>query len=168
VTTKALKNKGFRRLTVLDLENLAQRPVLDERIARAVDLELRRAYPLDARDITYVGGNPKNGFPCRVFAELNHGSVVLRPGRDGADHALIDRVRETPESSFLSDLYPVKEFVIGSGDHEFVDVALEMKARGLTVTVIARPESLNRTLAATANRVIHLPKPNPSNIAIAA
>lgn len=159
---KALKTKGSRKLVAVDLENLALRPVLDEKVTRAIDLELRRAYPLDPRDLVYVGGSPRNGYPCRLFAELNHGAVVLRPGRDGADLALIDCVRAIPEASFRSDIHPVTEFVVGSGDHAFVEVARELKARGLRITVIARPGSLNRSLASSADRVIHLPTPDPT------
>ena len=159
---KAMKNKGSRRLVLLDIENLAGSPLLTGQQVLGVCSDISRAYPLEPRDLVYVGGHVGNAFPCDLAARITHGSVCLLRGRDAADRALINRATEVPLEAFNSDVHPITECVIGSGDRIFVDVAIEMKSRGLYVTVLSRSYNISRKLSQVADRVVLLDDPTHS------
>jgi hypothetical protein len=154
--TKPKNHKRLRRLALIDIENLAASPILTFSQVNSIHDAIKLVYPLQPRDLVYVGGHYGNALACDFFARLNHGSTCLLNGPDGADKALIRRAIEIPEGSFNSDIHPVKELLIGSGDHIFADTALQMKQRGISVTVLSRQECLSKKLAEVANRVILL------------
>jgi hypothetical protein len=151
--------RPFRRLTLLDLENLAGLPLLDGKRTLRLHSQLEKVYSGSPRDITIVGGHKGNAIPCGLMARLNHGSICLRNGPNGADLALISKAREVPDGAFQSDISPIKEFVVGSGDGIFCEVASEMKSRGLSLTVITRRFSLSRCLGNMADRIIYIDQP---------
>jgi len=85
-----------------------------------------------------------------------HGSMCFQNGPNGAEIALLSRADEVPPAAYASEIYPINECVIGSGDHEFVDLARIQKAQGRFVTVVTRSTSLSRELAVIADRVIFI------------
>ena len=85
-----------------------------------------------------------------------HGSMCFQNGPNGAEIALLRRADEVPLAAYTSEIYPINECVIGSGDHEFVDLAFMQKAEGRFVTVVTRTASLSSELAAIADRVIFI------------
>jgi hypothetical protein len=148
--------KGSRKIALLDVENLAGSPFLTPEQAVQVQSGIQRVYPLNPRDIVYVGGSTVNAFACGVVATMAHGSLCLRRGRDGAEIALCERATQVPQGAYESNLYPITECVIGSGDHYFVTLARQMKSRGIPVTVVSRRGSLSTGLAVVADKVIYM------------
>lgn len=156
MTRKPNNHKRSRRLALIDIENLAASPILTFSQVTNIHDVINLAYPLQPRDLVYVGRHYGNALACDFFARLNHGSTCLLNGPDGADKALIRRAIEIPEGSFNSDIHPVRELLIGSGDHIFFETAMQMKKRGICVTVLSRQECLSNKLAEVADRVILL------------
>lgn len=157
--TNSSQFRPFRRLTLLDVENLAGLPLLDGTRTLRLHSQLEKVHPISPQDITIVGGHKGNAIPCGLMARLNHGSVCLRNGPNGADLALIAKAREVPDGAFTSDISPITEFVVGSGDGIFSEVACEMKSRGMSLTVITRKSSLSRCLGTLADRIIYIDQP---------
>jgi hypothetical protein len=76
---------------------------------------------------------------------------VWNPGKDGADLALADiALNEDLVGRF-------DHVVICSGDGLFAIVARFLRAAGVRVTVVSRPEALSRLLACEAAEVVFLP-----------
>ena len=154
--SKLIKRNRFRRLTLLDIENLAGSGLPTTKQVWTLMCRLQTVCPLDPRDIVFVGGHKGNAMLCDFVAKQTHGSICLKNGKNGADLALIERALEVPDSAYFSDILPITEFVIGSGDGDFLDLVHKQKARGLRITVVARSESLNSALAVAADRVIFI------------
>ena len=69
---------------------------------------------------------------------------VVGHGPDGADLALLDVVRtEALDARFT-------EVVVASGDHAFADAVARLRADGVAVTVVSRPDALSWRLYAVA------------------
>ena len=76
---------------------------------------------------------------------------VWRRGQDGADLALADvALNEDTTGRY-------QRVVICSGDGLFAVVARYLRAAGLQVTVLARPDALSRALASAAGDIAVLP-----------
>lgn len=150
------KSKKTRKLVLLDIENLAGSGLVSPEMALQIVKALNRICPIDLRDIVFVGSHKGNFAPCSLIAEMVHGSTCFQNGRNGAELALLRRAGEVPLAAYASEIYPINECVIGSGDHEFVELALMQKAQGRFVTVVTRSASLSRELAVIADRVIFI------------
>ena len=78
---------------------------------------------------------------------------VRRPGRDGADYALIEQALIAVERGRYS------HFILGSGDGRFADLYDEMTDNGYPVFVASRPSALSWKLRQRAGQnVIYLPE----------
>jgi hypothetical protein len=153
---RTLKTKKTRKLALLDIENLAGSGLVSQEMAMQIVKALNRLCPIDPWDIVFVGSHKGNFVPCSLVAEMMHGLPCFQNGPNGAEKALLRRVDEVPHTAYASEIYPINECVIGSGDHEFVELALMQKAEGRFVTVVTRSASLSHELAAIADRVIFI------------
>lgn len=156
------------RLVILDSENLACRPMLTNMDAISICLDTRHAISPQKGDIVLVGGHYGNRGPCEFIARYLNGSAHLQNGKNGAELALMKGLRQIPLSRIVQGQGSIRECVIGSGDHFFIDFAKEMKSCGLAVTVMSKPRSLSRDLAQHANRVILLGPTTSQSTALAA
>lgn len=141
-----------RALHLIDIENLIGGP----RAELPAIYQVRSCYlntvPIREDDHFVIGANPQVAPFAAEFwppAEL----VAMR-GPNGADIALIERVKDVP---FVASLYD--RIVIGSGDGVFVHVAWAYRRKGRVVEVASRPRSLSRVLEAVASTVYFLPLP---------
>jgi hypothetical protein len=76
--------------------------------------------------------------------------IVVRSGVNGADLALLDVLRhEHVEERF-------DELVLASGDGIFTDAVASLAAKGVAVTVVARPDSCSKRLRVAAGRTVLL------------
>jgi hypothetical protein len=73
---------------------------------------------------------------------------LWRSGRDGADTALLDEIRDLRNSQRFSHV------IIGSGDGIFAEVVTELAAGNTRVTVVSRRRSLSRSLVRSAAELI--------------
>ena len=141
-----------RGLHLDDIENLMGGPRADLPAIYQVRSCYLDTVPIGENDHFVIGANPQIAPFARVFwpsAEL----VAMR-GPNGADIALIERVKDVP---FVASLYD--RIVIGSGDGVFVHVARAYRYYGLKVEVVSRRRSLSRELMAVASTVYFLPLP---------
>jgi len=151
-----IKPKKTRKLVLLDIENLAGSGLVSPIMALQIVKSLNRLCPIDLRDVVFVGSHKGNFASCSLVAGMMHGSMCFQNGPNGAEIALLSRADEVPPAAYASEIYPINECVIGSGDHEFVDLARIQKAQGRFVTVVTRSTSLSRELAVIADRVIFI------------
>lgn len=141
-----------RSLHLGDIENLMGGPRADLSAIYQVRSCYLDTVPIGEDDHFVIGANPQFAPFARVFwpsAEL-----VAMGGPNGADIALIKRVKDVP---FIASLYD--RIVIGSGDRAFTEVARIYRDYGLKVEVASRPRSLSRVLEAVASTVYFLPLP---------
>lgn len=139
-----------RTLVLVDVENLLGGcGFAAEQVS-----ELRRAVSaaLDLPDGTHVTVAASAG-AALVEAGLGWPGArrVWRRGHDGADLALADVALNEDTTGRYGRV------VICSGDGLFAVVAGYLRAAGLQVTVLARPEALSRALASAAGDVAVLP-----------
>ena len=153
---RSLRQKQYRKLVLLDIENLVGSGMVSTEAAVHVVRSLDQLCPIDNRDILFVGSHKGNFASCSLVAGMLHGVPCFQNGPDGAELALLRRAVEVTPAAYGSDVYPISECVIGSGDHKFVEHALLQRLRGNIVTVVARPKSLSLKLAEVAHRVIYL------------
>ena len=132
-STIALRN---RTLHLVDIENLAGGgDVCADDVAAAFDAYLECAH-WQPGDLVMVAANPhlaeqfawSTPVDCRVRTAT---------GTDGADLMLL--AQAAPE--FVTRR--AGRFVVGSGDHAFITRALQVRATGVGVLVVARPGSIH-------------------------
>jgi hypothetical protein len=125
-----------RTLHLVDIENLVGGP--DATGDEVVDVfqQYLDAAAWGAGDLVYVAANPwlAREFAWRLPVECN---VHTAHGRDGADLALL--AHAAPE--FVGRR--AGRLVIGSGDHVFIARALEARALGVGVLVVARGDAVH-------------------------
>lgn len=138
-----------RGLALVDIENLAGTPKVSAELVKEINEIFYEMAQMDPLSHTYVACNPKAGFNVGYGWEHTH-NLCLKGGKDGADLALLEQLNAIPN---LDEFYYI---VIGSGDHIFADVALELRRKGHFVHVIARKESIAPNLRRAANHVTHL------------
>lgn len=136
---------GDRSLHLVDIENLVGYRHLTLEAAAATAEHYRTAADLRPGDLTVVAASHHNGFAAR--AAFPGATVRWRSGRDGADLALLDALDEF-------DLGRFDRLVIGSGDGIFAEHAERCRQLGLTIAVVARPNSVAARLAAVTDRLV--------------
>ena len=140
--------KPIRTFHVIDVENLiGEQHILP--IDSAFGPVYRRVTGASPQDLLLVGADHHHAFGLR--RAFPSAQVVIGRGTDGADDALIHSV----------DLRTVARghdtIVIATGDHRFAGLAHGARLAGLEVVVVSQPRSLNRLLAAEADRVLEFP-----------
>jgi hypothetical protein len=147
-----------RTLHLVDIENLVGGPdATGDEVVEVFERYLDAA-AWEPGDLVYVAANPwlAREFAWRLPVECN---VHTAHGRDGADLALL--AHAAPE--FVSRR--ATRLVVGSGDHVFIARALEARALGVGVLVVARGDALHGGWRAHNFPVLDL---SPVRVAVAA
>ena len=156
-TAGALPHKqrtAIRRIVMLDIENLNGGAVENVSSATIAWAEIAHAIHLRADEQVVIGVGPSSLLATGVSQPAAR--KVLGRGLDGADHALIRVMKEERLASRFN------EVIIASGDGIFSDIAAELGARGMTVTVVAREGRLSTRLRLAAGHVVVLPTSRPA------
>lgn len=137
-----------RTLHLIDLENLAGgSAATDTEIEIALD-GYERLAPFGCDDHRVVACGKGLVFPAK---DRWPGALVRRArGIDGADRLLLDAADPTDVALRFDRV------VVGSGDHIFTELVLELDHRGVGVCVVSRPEALSARLRVAAPVVWHL------------
>ena len=137
-----------RTLHLVDLENLAGGSA-----ASSADIEIAldgydQLAPFRTEDHRVVACGKGLVFPAK---DRWPGALVRRAGGiDGADRLLLDAA----DPSDVADRFD--RVVVGSGDHIFADLVLELDRRDVGVCVVSRPGALSARLRAAASVVWYL------------
>ena len=141
-----------RTLHLVDLENLAGGSAPT---ATAIEIALdgyERLAPFGCDDHRVVACGKGLVFPAK---DRWPGALVRRArGIDGADRLLLDAA-DPSDVALRFD-----RVVVGSGDHIFTELVLELDLRGVGVCVVSRPQSLSARLRAAAPVVWRLDVPD--------
>lgn len=134
-------------LHLIDIENLngACPRTMDTHRAKDLLGSYDTVVPIAECDHLIVGCNPRIGL--EVGLAMDTGRLVVRHGSDGADQALIDAI----DLDHVARRY--RRVILGSGDHIFVPMVLELLARSVPVEVVARPDGTSARLRLTGVRV---------------
>ena len=153
-TTPADERLKFpaRRLSLIDIENLAGDPVPSVSQVLEVRNLYSQKFEFGATDQVVVA----TSHPGLVNAAVGwpHASYRVRSGPDGADLELLDVLRNENVAARFTRV------VIGSGDHLFAEEAARLAAEGVWVTVVSRRGALSHQLKLAASEVIYLDDPD--------
>ncbi len=150
-----METTQHRTIHLIDIENLVGSP--DPTTAQV--REVRDHY--EGRYVRYgdliVVACSHHAFGS-VAWEWPRARLVPRSGKDGADLALLgviagERVAER-----------FRHVVVASGDAIFTDAVARLGMQGVSVTVIARHESLSRTLRFASRQHVLLPRLQASHV----
>ena len=141
-----------RAFHAIDVENLIGGSSAEQSVIERVAADYRNIVPAAVDDHIVIGANPSLGHLAVQF--WPSARLVVRRGRNGADIALIECVKDVEFTAARFD-----RIVIGSGDGVFVHVVRAFRRLGLPVEVVARQGRLSRELAATASVVRRLREP---------
>ena len=130
---KRRKHLPHRQLKLVDLENLAGRPVVTLPQARQIAGRLTDTIPHGPTDLQAVATAHISGFAAKAAFPGAH--VQWRSGRDGADLALLEYAGQLPLERFES-------IVIASADAIFAGLAHRAKTAGLSVVIVADPRRI--------------------------
>jgi hypothetical protein len=130
----------------LDIENLNQGSADD--YSKPTSL-WHRVVGINTADLAVIGADVTGAIAAK--AALPHAGLVAGRGESGADRALVARGRANLSTHRFNTL------IIGSGDHEFSDLAREARSNGLYVLVVCNRGSLSTELRRAASRVQWLP-----------
>lgn len=144
-----------RTLHIIDIENVMGNP----RAGTTAVAEAFRAYLARAGyrpgDLVVVAANPELAFAIEAAAPVPH-CLWTRPGTDGADSILVERVsKEFATARF-------DRVAIGSGDQAFAALAEAVSASGTPVVVVSRPGSLSGALQGRGYGIRFLPEVVPT------
>jgi hypothetical protein len=140
-----------RALHVVDIENLAGAPVPS--LVQVVEVQGRYLARLDFGSDDLVVMAASHLGLLNVALGWPHARYRVRSGRDGADMELLDVLLHEDVAARFTHV------VIGSGDGVFGQVAENLSARGVWVTVVSRKDSLSASLARAARDVVYLDPP---------
>lgn len=143
------KRAVLRRYVAMDIENINGGAVHHMQRAVSACEEVAAAINLLDDEQVVVGVGPSS----LLASGAGHpgARMVMGRGIDGADHALIDVLRGEHVAQRFGAV------VIASGDGIFADVAAELAAAGVAVTVVAREGHLSARLRLAAKQVVLLP-----------
>lgn len=143
---------GFdgRAVHLIDAENLGGGPDMGIDEIRYMLHFYFQNVPATANDQFYLAGS--SHFIKRAITALPDRDVrlLVRDGKDGADHALLDSIDIDHVARQFDRL------VIASGDGAFEGLALEARARDLHVQVVCGVGTLSRSLCRAASTVSRL------------
>ncbi len=144
-----------RTLHLVDIENLMGGPragahAFSDGVEGYNQAAMRRR-----GDLTVVGTGP---YLATVAHQAFPGADVRqRPGRDGAEQAILDHIRPFIDTATL-----FHRIVVGSGDGAFVEAAETFASLGLHVEVVARAGTIARDLRNAVHAVYPLVGPGPA------
>ena len=141
----------WRTLHIIDLENLAGSPRADRGEVRAAIDAHRHTVTVSDDDHVIIALNANNA--DMVFAADDEwhracgaGCVIKGGARlDGADRALLGAC----DAAQVATRYG--RVVVGSGDHAFTDLLIDLRDRGTLTGVVSRRSALSRRLGLAAS-----------------
>jgi hypothetical protein len=142
-----------RRLVAMDIENINGGAVNTKPLADVAWLEVADAIGLCDGEQVVIGVGPSSLLAAGLSRP--NARLVMGRGLDGADHALIEVLRDERVAARFD------EIVIASGDGIFTEVAASLALEGVKVTVVARDGSLSKRLQMAASNIITLPDHAP-------
>ena len=145
-----------RALHLIDIENLMGGPKAGAPVLRQTVSDYRDVVPAADHDHYVIGVNPSLGHLAVQY--WPSARLVVRRGRNGADIALIECVKDVEFTAARFD-----RIVIGSGDGIFVHVVRVFRRLGLPVEVVVR-QGLSHELAVTAS-VVRTLRQSPLDLA---
>jgi len=139
-----------RTLHLVDIENLAGGP---EQVDRWFQPSLRQYRATAApRLADHVVLAADRTVYARTAWDVDRGwSYRFGVGPDGADRALLDAA----EPAWVAGRFD--RVVVGSGDHAFAPLVVDLLGRGLEVVVVSRPRNLSGRLRRSGAQLITLP-----------
>ncbi|MFV0634765.1 NYN domain-containing protein [Demequina sp.] len=148
---RAMRHDG-RRLILIDVENLLGCEPRDADAALfevAIEGVLARVAFRAGTDQVVIGACPQSA--VKVFGVRAPHRLVVREGASGADRALVAAAADHDHTAARFD-----EVVIASGDREFLETAVQLRARGVRTTVASRADALNGSVRIVADEVVAL------------
>lgn len=140
-----------RALHLVDVENLMGGPEAGiVALHEALDNYRAAAHFLDG-DHAIIGSNPSLGVQAK--AAWPGARLVVKPGTDGADIALLEQVKDV---DFIAARYD--RIMIGSGDGVFEPMVRVFRSLGLPVGVVSRMRSLSADLRTSATYIQTIPE----------
>lgn len=138
-----------RALALIDIENLAGTPNLSSQLVTTIKGAFCSIALMNSMSQTYIGCNPE------IQAEVCFGwhdkyTLCTKPGKDGADLALIEEIRN------IKNLEDYNTIIIGSGDHIFTDIAQDLRNQGHYIHVIVGKGKTSWQLRSAAHKVSQL------------
>jgi hypothetical protein len=120
-----------RTYHLIDIENLCGGTASagDDDVARAV-ARYQRTITVADDDLVVIGSGPTLAPAAK--AAWPSARLVVGKGIDGADRALL----AADDPRFLADRFD--RVVVGSGDHAFAELVIDLRARGTAVCVVTR------------------------------
>ena len=137
-----------RTLHLLDLENLAGTDRPSAAALRAAAAAYRSTVRVAPGDHVVISSDIN--VSCDAGLAWPGARLVPGTGPDGADRALL----AATDARFAAARYD--RVVIGSGDHAFTDLVIDLRANRVAVCVVSRPVSLSRGLGRAAGLALPL------------
>lgn len=139
-----------RTLHLVDIENLAGGPA---RVDRWFGSALRQYQAVaEPRPVDHVVMAADRTVYARTAWDVDPGwTYRFGIGPDGADRALLDAA----DPGWVHGRFD--RVVVGSGDHAFAPLVVDLLGRGVPVTVVSRPRNLSGRLRRSGAHVVTLP-----------
>ena len=153
VTIPMKQRSPRRRFVAMDIENINGGAVGSVGLADAAWREVADAIELDDGEQVVIGVGPSSLLATGL--SVPSARVVMGRGISGADHALIEVLRDEHIANRFD------EVVIVSGDGIFAEVAAWLAFEGADVTIVARSGHLSIRLHLAAGDVVLLPEQDP-------
>jgi hypothetical protein len=120
-----------RTCHLIDIENLCGGTAgVDEAAVATAVARYKRTITVADDDLVVIGSGPTLAPVAK--AAWPSARLVVGRGVDGADRALL----AADEPRFLADRFD--RVVVGSGDHAFTELVIDLRSRGTAVCVVTR------------------------------
>ena len=143
-----MQNNQNRTLHLIDIENLVGSPDPSARQVREVRAHYEPMYVRSGDLVVVACSHHAFGAVAWQWPRVRH---VPRSGKDGADLALLGVIT----GELVAERF--QHVVVASGDAIFADAVARLGMQGVSVTVVARHESLSRTLRLASRQHVLLP-----------
>lgn len=152
---KTPQNRPFRTSLVVDIENATRSGSPSPHDAEILHWRISQVF-VNSPDETFVASDPRNAFTSQRYAELSHGGFRVRPGRNGADLAIIEHLEGVIERNQRLRKHRIGYVRILSGDGIFIPVIRKLRHIDVHVTVIGYRDTTHHRLYREANRLVFL------------
>ena len=150
-----------RRLVLVDLENVAGGSLRTQEAARRARQVVETALQVGAGEQVIIGVSSIDGL-FHAKATWPRARVVLGFGRDGAEHALLNILRDEGVAERFGHISIV------SGDGIFAETAARLGGQGLVITAAAWRDHLSARLRLAAHHTLLLDERVGSNVGASA
>lgn len=150
-----MRSKAPRTIHLIDIENLVGSASPTAAQAREVRDHYERRYIRYGDLVVVACSHHAFGAVAWEWPRARH---LPRSGKDGADLALLGViVGENVAERF-------EHVVVASGDAIFASAVTRLRMQGVSVTVVARHESLSRALRLASSQQVLLPRLDVSSV----